>query len=240
MFISIIIALVQGLWPLATPYSLNPYLHSARHPAVAVTWRSCRFCFLGSVPHVLQQITDGVDVKVWKAKAQDRAWMVTELISPGGWYHSLQARARVSTPRPISSGSVLLCPRWVMGHLSLCAGTGSPLLLQCPVLVSDSYPRTSEGQGLLSMDLRFQHACFLQSLVSTRTMDTNTNPSCSKTMNPDRAFSLQSGLYATMAPVAVQTAHISTVPVAVWPVETSMVSDGWPDPWHPHSPQNNR
>lgn len=45
-------------------------------------------------------------------------------------------------------------------------------------------------------------------------------------MNPDMAFSSNSGLDVTMAPVAVQATHVSMAPAAVWPEETSMVPDG--------------
>ena len=53
--------------------------------------------------HTLQQVIDGVDVKVGQSKAQDVGLGVVELINLGHWDHLPQVRGRASSPRPLSS-----------------------------------------------------------------------------------------------------------------------------------------
>lgn len=72
-------------------------------------------------------------------------WMVTELANLGHWDCSPQVKGRVSSRRPMSSGSGL--PR----------GLGSALLLKCPGKGMGSQPKASEGQSQLNAALGFQH-----------------------------------------------------------------------------------
>lgn len=47
--------------------------------------------------HVIQQVTDGLDVGECQLKALMCAWVEAELISHSGWNHHSQVRSRVSS-----------------------------------------------------------------------------------------------------------------------------------------------
>lgn len=128
--------------------------------------------------HELQQLLDGVDVRVGQPKAWLWNWVVAELVIPIG--------VSASSPLPVvRDGAISPESR---GQLS-CEGQGQlALLLQCL-----ERGRASKGRGRLRMVLWFHHAWFLWIPEVTWATDVSTDPSYSWTVDSDMALSSNLG-----------------------------------------------
>lgn len=100
--------LVQDPWLLLYHQYWALFKTSLRHPVVA--WSPVAMAMQGGPLSLLQQLINGVVVKLGQIKVLTLVWIIAEIVSLG--LSSLSARGRVSSPMPMPSRPALPCCSW--------------------------------------------------------------------------------------------------------------------------------
>lgn len=212
---------------------------SLRYPAAAPkSWSSYSYCYVRPVP---LHISAG-----HRCQGPGGSW--------AGQYKPLrlspQATGKAISPRPMTSGTALpyLCWR-VRTSLFIAYGGGNQLSHGRGSSLAETgkaFLWASEGQGWLSMTLRFQHIWYLWKAFVTGAMDIRLDLRCCGNKDPDMTYIISQGSDDTMTPCGCSDIQIRVSQVLAWSLDTNMAR-GWnPDPvytcvlWWYHGPQTLR
>ena len=110
-----------------------------------------------------------------------------------------------------------------------------PSSLAVASTIAQGFPRAFKGLGRLNLVLGFHHTWFLLFPVGTWAIDINTDPKCSRTVDPDIALISSLGLDDTMAWVAAQVTQVSVALAEACPLDFNKASGCSADPRLPCS-----